>query len=75
MPSRRALRARLADLRTELGGVERWLRDLRHNRGRWPRSWCRGMIAHYETRRMKIRSGISRVQADLAKLPQPKPRR
>lgn len=53
---------RLVDLEKELAGVERWLTDLRHNRGRWDRSWCKGMINHYDDRRMLLRDRISRIK-------------
>ena len=58
---------RLVDLTAELAGVERWLRRLRHDRGRWPRQWCKGMIRHYDNRRMQLREEINRLKRELAK--------
>mgnify|MGYP000421082184 CR=1 FL=1 len=75
MASKRARLLRLGDLERNLAGVERWLRDLRHNRGRWPRQWCKGMITHYDNRRMQLRAEISRIKRELAAMPQPKRRR
>ena len=52
--------AALRALERELEGVEVWLHKLRHNRGRWPRVWVRGMLRHYEDRRAKLRDSIAR---------------
>ena len=64
MAPKRFRSLRLKDLRLELEGVERWLRDLRHNRGRWPREWCKGMIRYYDDRRMELRAKIRSLSRD-----------
>lgn len=50
----------LRSLETELEGVEQFLDQLRHNRGRWPKVWVTGMLRHYEDRRAALRANISR---------------
>ena len=75
MASKRARLLRLKDLRHNLAGVERWLRDLRHTRGRWPRKWCKGMIRHYDDRRMQLRAEIRRLERDIEAAAQPEPKR
>ena len=52
--------AALRALEKELEGVEVFLHDLRHNRGRWPKVWVTGMLRHYENRRAKLRDTIAR---------------
>ena len=66
---------RLVDLAAELAGVERWLRRLRHDRGRWPRQWCKGMIRHYDDRRMQLRAEIRRIKRALDDPLKPKRKR
>ena len=75
MGGRRFRSLRLKDLRLELEGVERWLRDLRHNRGRWPRAWCKGMIRYYDDRRMELRAKIRSLSRAEPVKPKPKPKR
>ena len=62
---------RLRDLRAELGGVERFLHQLRHRRGRWHRKWVKGMLAHYEDREARIRAQISHEIRKVRKDPKP----
>ena len=59
---------RLDDLLGELLAVEKLLWKLRHNRGRWPRKWCTGMIRHYEKREASLRADISRRKRTRTKL-------
>lgn len=75
MASKQARSLRLQDLKRHLAGINRWLRDLRHNRGRWPRQWCKGMIRHYDNRRMQLRAEISRIERALADPDKPKRKR
>lgn len=56
--------SRLAQLKLELLGVDRFLHELAHNRGRWPRKWVKGMLRHYMDRRMSLRDQISRRQRE-----------
>ena len=53
---------RLLDVQSELIGVQRLLHKLRHNRGRWPKVWTKGMLAHYEEREAKLKGTVSRLQ-------------
>ena len=50
----------LRSLEIELEGVEQFLYQLRHNRGRWPKVWVKGMLRHYEDRRAALRATIAR---------------
>lgn len=57
-------RTRLDYLLTELDGVVKFLHELRHNRGRWPKKWCRSMIYHYENREANLNSAVRRARQD-----------
>ena len=52
--------ASLRALKRELEGVEQFLYQLRHNRGRWPKKWVTGMLRYYEDREAALRDRISR---------------
>ena len=58
----------LKSLERELDGVCTFLHDLRHNRGRWPKAWVTGMIAHYEVKHHTLRQRVAAKKRTLRKV-------